>query len=129
MKRTPFFWMLCLSLVLTRLLGVHVHSCAGIEGKPHHHEPTHYADSGLVFGENHSADHGDNLESDLAGAIAPAKGTIDFHDDAALPAWDRLTVAGAAGWLTVRAARGPPTTVTRRPTYFAPPLRGPPSYA
>lgn len=127
MLRLPSIWLLCFGLVLTRLLGVHVHACSGIEGTPHQHEPTHYADSGFLFGEFHAQDHGDNLELDLTAAVPIVQIPFDVSDDPALPASDRSPAPAATGWMTVRTPRGPPAAHDTRPANFAPPLRGPPS--
>lgn len=129
MLRLPSIWLLCFGLVLSRLLGMHVHACAGIEGTPHQHQPTHYADNGFFFGEVHAYDHSDNLELDLAAAVASSQIPLplDSSDDPTLPASDRSLVPAATGWMTVRVPRGPPAAHASRPTHFAPPLRGPPS--
>ena len=127
MLRVPSIWLLCLGLLLTGLLGLHVHACAGIEGTPHQHEPTHYADSGFLFGESHAGDHGDNLELDLASAIPVVQIPFDAADAPALPTADQTFAPAAAGWMTVRTPRGPPAVREARPPHFAPPLRGPPS--
>ncbi|MGQ0696920.1 MAG: hypothetical protein ACT4PZ_01635 [Panacagrimonas sp.] len=128
MLRLPSIWLLCFGLVLSRLLGMHVHACAGTEGTPHQHQPTHYADSGFFFGESHADDHSDNLELELTATVASSQIQIplDSSDDPALPDSDRSLVA-AAGWMTVRVPRGPPAARDSRPTHFAPPPRGPPS--
>lgn len=128
MSRKPYLWLVCISLVLTRLLGVHVHSCAGLEGTPHQHESAHYADNGLLFGEHHVGDHADNHESELTALVSSAKAKLAFGDGSALPAPDRLVVAAARGSM-VGAARGPPVLDADRPRYRQPPLRGPPAYS
>jgi len=125
----PSLWLLCFCLVLTRLLGLHVHACAGIEGTPHQHEPAHYADSGLLFGEFHAGDHADNLELNLVAAIPAIKLTLDGSDGLVLPTMDRTFVPAIAGWMTIRVPRGPPAGPETRPAYFVPPLRGPPSHS
>lgn len=130
MPRLSSIWLLCFGLVLTRLLGLHVHACSGIEGTPHQHEPTHYADSGFLFGESHAQDHGDNLELELAAAVPSAQIPFaDVSDDAALPTHDHSPILATSGWMTVRTPRGPPAVHATRPADFAPPLRGPPSYS
>jgi hypothetical protein len=128
MLRPSSIWLLCFGLVLTRLLGLHVHACSGIEGTPHQHEPTHYADSGFVFGESHAQDHGDNLELELATAIPGARiPFFEVGDDRALPSSVASSMPATSGWMTVRTPRGPPAPHATRPPDFAPPLRGPPS--
>lgn len=129
MLRLPSIWLLCLGLVLTRLLGLHVHACSGIEGTPHQHEPAHFADGGFLFGEDHAQDHGDNLELDLAAAVPRTANPLDVSDDPALPAPDRSLLAAVTGWMTVRTLRGPPAAHRNRPAHFAPPLRGPPLHS
>jgi hypothetical protein len=128
MIRLPAIWLLCLGLVLTRLLGLHAHACAGLEGAAHEHEAPHYADAGFLFGEFHVDDHPDNLELELSAALSPAKFQFDLSaDEHALPAADISDPAASLRWLTVRAPRGPPDAHETRPAHFAPPLRGPPS--
>ncbi len=128
MIRLPAIWLLCFGLVLTRLLGLHVHACAGLEGAGHEHEAPHYADAGFLFGEIHAADHSDNLELELSAALSPAKFQLDLNaDEPALPAADIADHVASSGWLTVRVPRGPPDAHETRPPHFAPPLRGPPS--
>lgn len=127
MLRLPSIWLLCLGLVFTRLLGLHVHACAGIEGEPHQHEPTHYADSGFLLGEFHAQDHGDNVELDLVAVVQSVQIPPDVADDPALPVSDFSPAPAATGWMTVRTPRGPPAVHVTRPANFAPPLRGPPS--
>lgn len=128
MSRTPAVWMLVVGLVLTRLLGVHIHTCAGLEGTTHPHEAPHFADSGLIFGESHDADHADDREVDLALATIASKVQLTA-DDPALVAPTNLALSGSIGWLTARTVRGPPLATVTRPDYFSPPLRGPPSHS
>lgn len=128
MPRQTAIWMLCLGLVLTRLLGLHAHACAGLESAGHDHEAPHYADAGFLFGEFHAGDHPDTLELELSAALSGAKFQFDLAaDDPALPVADDLRLVASSGWLTVRAPRGPPGAHETRPAHFAPPLRGPPS--
>ncbi|WP_341918542.1 hypothetical protein [Hydrocarboniphaga effusa] len=126
MSRLIATWMFCLGLVITRLLGVHVHVCAGLEQQPGGHEQPHYADAGLLFGESHDSDHADDREVDLVASIASSPSFADL-DPVALPGPDRLTLSAAAGWLSSIVPQGPPATAAVRPSYFTPPLRGPPS--
>jgi len=129
MLRLPAIWLLCLGLVLTRLLGLHVHACAGIEGTPHDHEQAHVADSGLLFGEVHKQDHKDNVELKAPAVVASAQFFLDASDDPVLPAADLSPTPLTSGWMTVRTSRGPPAARETRPAYFVPPLRGPPTYS
>ena len=126
MSRLIATWMFCLGLVVTRLLGVHVHVCAGLEQQPSAHEQPHYADAGLLFGESHDSDHADDREVDLVAAIASSLSFADV-DLVALPGVDRLSLSAAAGWLSTLVPQGPPASALARPSYFTPPLRGPPS--
>jgi hypothetical protein len=119
-----------LGLILTRLLGLHAHACAGLEGAGHEHETPHFADVGFLFGEFHADDHPDNLELELSAAVSAAKFQIELSgDDPALPVADELNLAASSGWLTVGAPRGPPEVHETRSARFAPPLRGPPSFS
>jgi hypothetical protein len=130
MPRLTAIWFLCLGLGLTRLLGLHAHACAGLEGAGHEHEAPHYADAGFLFGEFHAGDHPDNLELELSSALPSAKFQFDLSlDDPALPESRQLNPVASSGWLTVRAPRGPPEAHEARPDHFAPPLRGPPSHS
>ncbi len=128
MIRPPTTWLLCLGLVLTQLLGLHAHACAGLEVADHELEAPHYADAGFLFGEIHVDDHPDNLELELSATLSPAKFQLDLSaDEPTLCATDIADSVAPSGWLTVRAPRGPPNTHETRPPHFAPPLRGPPS--
>lgn len=124
MSRPIAIWMFCLSLVLTKLLGVHLHICAGLEQQAGAHEQPHYADAGLLFGEAHDGDHGDDREVELAVVIANAHGDAD---PIALPGPDRPSLSATSGWLSTLLPQGPPAALPARPSHFTPPLRGPPS--
>lgn len=127
MIRPSAIWLLCFGLVLTRLLGLHAHACAGLEGAGHEHEAPHYADAGFLFGESHAGDHADHLELELSAALSPTKFPLDLGvDEPALPTSTGLNVVAASGWLSDRVPRGPPVAHETRPAHFAPPLRGPP---
>lgn len=126
MLRQPATLLLILGLVLTRLVGLHVHSCGGAELKIHQHEAPHLADGGFFFGEFHAYDHQDNQESDLSATLTASKFTVSDADPIGPPPVDRLTIAQTSGWLTVQSSRGPPVAHPRSPEHFAPPLRGPP---
>lgn len=128
MPRHTAIWMLCLGLVLTRLLGLHAHACAGLDSAGHEHEAPHYADAGFLFGEFHTGDDADHLELELSAAVSGAKFALDLgDDDPALAVAGDLSTVASSGWLTVRVPRGPPDAHETRPSHFAPPLRGPPS--
>lgn len=127
MFRASTISMLVLGLVLTRLLGLHLHACAGIEELGHAHEKPHYADIGLVFGEAHADDHPDNVEVDLSATALPVKAFTSSQDDApVLPVAEFAGATPVSGWLTLRAARAPPALHPARPDFFTPALRGPP---
>jgi hypothetical protein len=126
MSRLTATWIFCIGLVLTRVLGVHLHVCAGTEQQPAAHEQPHYADAGLLFGESHDSDHADDRELELAVMAANSVSDVDF-DVVALPGPDRLTLSTATGWLTSLLPQGPPTSAAPRPSNFTPPSRGPPS--
>lgn len=129
MIRLPAIWLLCFGLVLTRLLGMHAHACAGFDTASQSHEAPHYADAGILFGESHADDHSDNLEIKLAAVpAAKFKRELDLGDHEVPVSSDLITIT-APGWMTVRAPRGPPEVRESRPDYFVPPLRGPPSYS
>lgn len=121
-------WLLCFGLVLTQLLGLHAHACAGLEVADHEHEAPHYADAGFLFGEFHAGDHPDNLELELSASPPTAKFLLDLSaDEPALRPADIAGGVAASGWRTVGVPRGPPDQHASRPFRFVPPLRGPPS--
>lgn len=124
MRNGIAFWVICLSLVFTRLVGLHLHACAGVEAGVQH-AGTHYADNGFLFGDHHSEDDGDDREVELVAVLGSmAKVT---SPDLATPLPSSPTVAPAATLLlTVVAPRGPPPRIAAHPAYFTPPLRGPP---
>lgn len=124
MRKGVTFWLVCLSLVLTRLVGLHLHACAGVEAGVSH-AGTHYADNGFLFGDHHAEDDGDDREIDLV-ALTASKPAPDFADLIALIPAAPAVVSDAERLLTVVAPRGPPPPRSSRPPHFAPPLRGPP---
>ncbi|MDZ4078472.1 hypothetical protein [Hydrocarboniphaga sp.] len=126
MSRLTATWMFCLGLVLTRVLGVHIHVCSGLEQQPTAHEQPHYADAGLLFGESHDSDHADDRELELAVMAGNSVSDVDL-ESVALPCPDRATLSTATGWLSVLLPQGPPTSALPRPSNFTPPSRGPPS--
>lgn len=129
MSRSPATWILVAGLVLSRLLGLHVHACSGIESVPQAHEEPHVADLGLLFGESHQGDHADNQELEISAASVPAKlgSVLGSGLDLSTPPTERFQVAAATGWLTTRVPRGPPIANPPRPDFFKPAPRGPPS--
>lgn len=124
LRKSVAFWAICLSLVFTRLVGLHLHACAGVEAGAQH-AGTHYADNGFLFGDHHSEDDSDDREVQWV-AVLGATAKISFADQAApLPA--KLTVAPAVLQASAEAIpRGPPLRLSAQPPYFTPPLRGPP---
>ena len=127
MRKGVSLWLSVLSLVFTRLMGLHLHACAGLEsGTPH--AGSHYADNGFLFGDHHVEDDGDDTEVEVVTLATPS-----FHFDlddltTAVPP-SPLLVPTATRLLTVIAPRGPPSSQPSRPPHFAPPLRGPPSHS
>lgn len=119
------FWAICLSLLFTRLVGLHLHACAGVEAAGQH-AGTHYADNGFLFGDQHGEDDSDDREVQWV-AVLGSLAKVVFADQAApLPA--RPTVAPAVPPSIIEAIpRGPPLHRAVRPSHFAPPLRGPPT--
>lgn len=127
MRKGAALWLIVISLSLTRLLGLHLHACAGIEAGVAH-AGTHFADSGFLFGDHHVEDDGDDSEINF---VAVPSGTVYFDADnlvAAIPASPQLTTT-AQRLLTLIAPCGPPSALPSHPPHFAPPLRGPPSYS
>ncbi|WP_421793251.1 hypothetical protein [Hydrocarboniphaga effusa] len=129
MLRKAAIWTLFLSLVVTRLLGLHAHACAGLDPAGQPHEAPHIADSGLLFGEFHDGDHSDQVEIGVVGLVSSyALAALD-SDLPALPVSDELAVV-ESGWLTVRSLRGPPEVLSTASSQSRlPPLRGPPAYS
>ncbi len=124
MRKGPALWLLVITLVFTRVIGLHLHACASIEsGVPH--TDMHAADSGMLFGDYHAHDH-DSSEIDL---VSVASKTASFHIDdlvagtpngIVLPLVSRRVIA-------LVSPRGPPVAIPELLPYFSPPLRGPPS--
>lgn len=124
MRNGLSLWIVVLSLVLTRLTGLHLHACAGVESGAGH-ATAHYADNGFLFGEHHAEDDGDDSEVDLVTAMA-SKVQIDLGDFVTpIPTRPEL-VSNAARLLSVVAPRGPPSAFPRQPPHFTPPPQGPP---
>jgi hypothetical protein len=119
------FWVICLSLVFTRLVGLHLHACAGVEAGVEH-AGTHYADNGFLFGDHHSEDDGDDREVQFVAALSSLTKIAVSDLAAPLPA-PPTVVATATVLLTVAAPRGPPLSIAAHPPHFTPPLRGPPA--
>ncbi len=125
MRKGIGLWVICLSLVLTRLVGLHLHACDGIEAGAKH-AGTHLADNGFLFGEHHSEDDGDDREVEVAAVVA-SKILVHLPDLAA-PRPAALTLDPLAErLLTVVSARGPPLSRDTLRSHLTPPLRGPPS--
>ena len=128
MRKGLALWMICLSLIAARLVGLHLHVCDGVESGVAH-AGSHLADNGFLFGEYHAQDDGDDEEVDVVTAIAQAQFQLDLGDlSAAIPASPML-VPTATQLLSVIAPRGPPSSRPFHPPHFAPPLRGPPQNA
>ncbi|MDO9453227.1 MAG: hypothetical protein EPN60_09925 [Nevskiaceae bacterium] len=127
MRNGLSLWIVVLSLVLTRLTGLHLHACAGVESGAGH-ATAHYADNGFFFGEHHAEDDSDDNEVDYVTAVA-SKVQIDLDDFVTpIPTHPEL-VYTAKRLLSVAAPRGPPSTFSTHSPHFVPPLRGPPSHS
>lgn len=124
MRNGIAFWIICISLVMTRLVGMHLHACAGLEVGVKH-ASAHYADNGFFFGDHHAEDDGDDREVDFLAAVSSTV-QLEFPDfSAPLPVAPEVAPP-AVQLLTVVAPRGPPRVLAAHPPHFAPPLRGPP---
>lgn len=124
MRHGIAFWVICLSLVFTRLVGLHLHACAGVEAGVKH-AGTHYADNGFLFGDHHSEDDGDDREVQFV-AVLGSMAKVGFSDlSTPLPA-PHAVIPVAKVLLTVAAPRGPPQRIAAHPPHFTPPLCGPP---
>ena len=125
--RTSFaLWLLCLSLVSARIIGLHLHACAGIESGTNH-SVMHFADNGFLFGDYHAQDDGDDQEIDLVAAPISLS-HFNLDDRVAIIPAQPVMVSTIKRLLTVLAPNGPPLTLASRPPYFSPPLRGPPAH-
>lgn len=124
MRKGFAFWVICLSLVFTRLVGLHLHACAGIEAGVQH-AGSHYADNGFLFGDHHSEDDGDDREVEFVAALS-SLAKIAVSDLATLLPAPPTVAPAAVLLLTVAAPRGPPLPTAAHPAHFTPPLRGPP---
>jgi hypothetical protein len=125
MQRASLAILACLSVLVMRISGVHLHACFGSEA-PESHPSTHLADSGLLFGEHHSSDDSDDLELDLPDSRS-AK--VDQPPSLDLPShWH---VAGplvpAMRTLEVPPARGPPPLQLASHFELTPPAQAPPA--
>jgi len=127
MRKGLSLWVIVLSLVLTRLTGLHLHACAGVESGAGH-ATAHYADNGFFFGEHHAEDDSDDNEIDFVTAVA-SKVQIDLADFVAPIAAHSDAAPTAHRLLSVFAPRGPPRALSSHSPHFAPPLRGPPSHS
>jgi len=126
MRQGLALWMICISLIAARVVGLHLHVCDGVESGVAH-AGSHLADNGFLFGEYHAQDDGDDQELDVVTAIAQAQFQLDLGDlPAQIPAAPVL-VAAARQLLSILAPRGPPSALLTHPPHFAPPLRGPPA--
>lgn len=119
------FWLICISLVFTRLLGLHLHACAGLETGVNH-TGTHYADNGFMFGDHHSEDDTDVRELELAAAVVSTI-SIDPADLIAPLPVQTHQLSSAEQLKTLVAPRGPPAAWSGHPPYFTPPTHGPPN--
>ena len=128
MRRHLALWMICLTLVAVRVLGLHLHVCDGVESGAAH-AGAHYADNGFLFGEYHAEDDGDDVEMDAVTAIASSPFQLDLGDQVALIPASPVLLPSAERLLTVVSARGPPSDSPSHLPYFVPPLRGPPSHS
>lgn len=127
MHRGLTLWLICLTLIATRVMGLHLHACAGLEpGRDH--AQSHFADNGLLFGEHHSQDDGDDVELKIAAALAAKLSAKLVDAGIALPV-AFLMLEAPRTVLAVRSARAPPVAHARRAYRFSPPLRGPPRYS
>ena len=124
MHKGVTFWVVCLSLVLTRLVGLHLHACACIE-KGVKGTEIHLADNGLIFGEDHIDDDGHDREMDPA--VAMAGKIFTAIDDVAFPLPSAPLMIVSSAPVPALGARGPPAALPSRPQHFTPPLRGPPA--
>ncbi|TAM26608.1 MAG: hypothetical protein EPN60_10110 [Nevskiaceae bacterium] len=127
MRRSLALWMICLTLVSARVLGLHLHVCDGVESGVAH-AGAHYADNGFLFGEYHAEDDGNDVEVDVVTAIAASPFHLDLGDLVSPIPASPVLVSTVERLLTVVAPRGPPSARPSQPPHFAPPLRGPPSH-
>jgi len=125
MRHGIAFWMICLSLVFTRLVGLHLHACAGVEAGVSH-AGTHYADNGFLFGDHHSEDDGDDREVELV-AVMPAKIEGDGVDLTVLLPTPLVITVASTRLLALVSPRGPPAVWPAHPPHFTPPPQGPPT--
>lgn len=114
--------MLVVGLVLTRLLGLHVHACAD-PGLGHSHSAPHYA--GLLFGEAHPGDDPDDREISLPDGLL-AKLASSHGDALGLPTSENPVPDTRRRACRQSAPRGPPLAFTADVHALRPPLRGPP---
>lgn len=124
MPRLFLIGLVCLSVVLMRISGVHLHACAGLESAEEH-PPVHLADNGLFFGEHHALDDEDDIERDLPD-LRPVK--FDYSPEAS-PVLVYTSSVPLTSTTLVQSppARGPPQQWRPAPFELSPPSRGPPA--
>lgn len=126
MRKGLALWMICFSLVLTRLVGLHLHVCEGVEVDARFNGTTHYADNGFLFGDHHAQDDGDDREIQPLALVA-SKVPVDLPDLVALLPGASGQASGTERRLPLQAPRGPPLTIGSQPPHFTPPPCGPPT--
>lgn len=126
MRRGLALWLICLSLISARVLGLHLHVCEGVETGVAH-AGTHFADNGLLFGDYHAQDDADDQEVEIALGIAPTPVHFELLDlSVPIPAVPAVR-STAEQLLTTLSPRGPPAALPGLPPHFVPPLRAPPA--
>lgn len=125
MPRLPLTILLCLSVLMMRVSGVHLHACFGLEATGAH-PSVHLADGGLFFGEHHAEDDADDLELDLPDTRS-AK--VDYPPSLNLPSYWHVAglLAPAMRVVEIPWARGPPPLQPASHFELTPPAQAPPS--
>lgn len=133
MRRRATSLYLILSLLLVQISGMHLHLCSGVE-KGTDHVAVHYADDGLLFGEDHSQDDSDDREVSLPTAAFATSNLGDLQPPIpihlAVVFFELPSIETVARLLPHRAAREPqgPVPIALRP-FELPPSRGPPVHS
>ena len=128
-KRIAYI-LLVFSLLLVQFSGLHLHLCHGEENSIGH-PSAHYADDGLLFGEDHPEDDSDDIESSFPGStFSSSSQTLnhtDFSFDFTWVLYEIPAVESPATSVATVAFRAQPQVPLPSWSPDLPPARGPPS--
>lgn len=128
MRTRSLIWMVCVSFLLARVLGLHEHGCVDDLHASQGHAAIHYADSGLLFGDSHEGTHQDDFEIDVVGDAAAKTALLDLHLLAPPMAGFIVPAPVTIAIPQLREDAAAPVRLRIQP-WITPPLRGPPAAA